>query len=192
MFGCLGTTPIHIGGVTLYRVPLDQLGGYRLVDPSKVDAKIARDRVGKLIIATSRFVEHGQYPSEFNPFVVQQMGLLPPLWVSGVNMRNPKAMVQNGLILAPLGKTEVLMGIRGSRPILNQVANIYRPYAQKIELSPPRSMGANQFESIQWILLIAFDQKQLTRAADFARGLEATRRGSGISTEVEGKIGQLE
>jgi len=165
LFATLGVTPIQVGGVSFYRVPLERMNAYKAIDPSALGARIAAIQLDALVHAAEQYVSDGHRLSNLNPVEAQKLGLLPPRWVSGVAILDSHAPIQNGLVLTSMTNGDVLLGIIASQEILNRLVGSYRPYAKKVEISA-LSQVAGWTESSRSILLMTYDRQQLSRAAD--------------------------
>jgi hypothetical protein len=135
LFATLGVSPSQVGGISFYRVPLKQLVAYKNIDPSALEAKIAAIQLEALIHAAQRYFPDGHPLSDLNPVEVQRLGLLPPRWISSVGIFNPRAPIQNGLVLTSTANGDVLIGVLATREILDRLAETCRPYAKKAEIT---------------------------------------------------------
>ena len=164
LFAALEVAPLHLGGVSFYRVPLERLEAYRHIDPLQIQARIASIQLDLLIHAAAQFVAGHQPLATLNPVSAQRLGLLPPYWATGIGKVNPSAAVQNGLVLTSINNRDVLVGVMATRKILEALAKDYRPYAKKVEVEPLTNVAGGP-ESSRWILLIEYAPAQLARAA---------------------------
>ncbi len=164
LFATLGVTPVHIGGVSLYRISPDQLKPYEKVDPRGLEARIVGVQLDTLINAAKKYLADGHPPSDLNPVEAQRLKLLPPYWASGVGALNPRASLVNGLALSSLRNGDVLVGAMGARGTIEALEPIYKPFAKKAEVSPLMPVAAGA-ESSRWIILLEYDRAQLASAA---------------------------
>lgn len=164
LFATLGVAPAEVGGVSFYKVPLDQLDAYKNVNPRDIERRIVSFQLDTLITAAAKYLFDGHPLSDLSPGAAQRLGLLPARWASSVNLRSP---MQNGLALSSLKNGDVLIGVMGARETIESLANDYRSQAKNIEVSSLMQLGTSA-ESTRWILLLEFDRKQLARAAEFA------------------------
>jgi hypothetical protein len=164
LFAPLGVTPVQVGGVSLYKVPLEQLDAYKNADPSNLERQIVTVQLDTLISAAARYLSAKHPSSDLNPVEAQRLGLLPPLWVSGVEVLSRHASIQNGLVLAALSNGEILVGVIGRRETVEALAEAHRANAKAVEVSPlmPIAIWA---ESTRWILLLQYDRARLDLAA---------------------------
>lgn len=167
LFATLGAAPVHLGGVSFYRVPLKQLDACRDLDPRPLVRQIVTAQLGAVIQAAHQYLAAGHPLDKLYLVEVQRLGLLPPRWVSGVGIFHPRDLVQNGLVLAPLPNGHVLAGVIGTRPDLAMLALTYRPFAQSVQVAPLMGL-AGWAESSRSILLLDFAPAQLARAAGLA------------------------
>ncbi len=164
LFAHLSVTPIHVGGVSLYRVPLEQLKAYRNVDPLKLGQQMATAQLDTLIKAADEYLSTGHPLSDLNPVEVQRLGFLPPHWVGGTGIVNPKWSLQNGLMLSSWSNSDIVLGVIGERETVEHLAATHRPYAKEAAVSPLISTMA-WAESTRWILLLEYDRGRLASAA---------------------------
>jgi len=160
LFGSLGVTPIHVGGVSFYKVPLERLDAFKNVDPRVLEKRMVAKQLDILISAAKRFLADGNPPSDLNPIEAQRLKLLPPDWATGVGALDPRAALVNGLVLSSVDGTDVLVGVMGARDTVEALAPIYKPFAKKVEVSAlmPLAIWA---ESTRWMLLLDFDPARL-------------------------------
>jgi hypothetical protein len=59
LISTLGVKPTRIGGVALYKVPLDEIKRYTRVDARQIENKILRDRINLLIVAAQELITAG-------------------------------------------------------------------------------------------------------------------------------------
>ncbi len=175
LLATLGVAAVHVGGLSLYKVPLDKFNAYRNVDTRALEARIIAIQLDTLINAAKKYLADGHPPSDLSPVEAQRLKLLPPYWASGVGALNPRASLVNGLVLSSLDNGDVLVGVMGARETIEALDPIYKPFARKAESSPLMSVAPG-VESTRWILLLEYDRTQLARAAAVAR-----ERGAGRS-----------
>jgi hypothetical protein len=162
-FNALGVAPVRSGGVTFYQVPLDRLEAYKNVDPAARETRIADIQLGALIHAAARYVSDGRPLSDLSPIAAQRLGLLPPRWISGVGIFDPRAPIHNGLVLTSVPNGDVMVGVIATQEIIEALAGKYRTFAQKVEISPLIGI-AGWAESSRWILLLDYDRSGLASA----------------------------
>jgi hypothetical protein len=166
-FDALGVASVRSGGVTFYKVPLDQLNAYKNIDPAALEMRIADIQLGALIHAAAQYIADGHPLPDLNPVTAQRLGLLPPRWISGVGIFDLHAPIHNGLVLTSTNNGDVLVGVIATYEIVSALADTYRPFAKKVEISPLIGI-AGWAESSRWILLLDYDRSGLTSAV--ARG----------------------
>jgi hypothetical protein len=164
LLATLGVTPVQVGGVSIYRVPLDKLGAYANANPGDLERRIVAFQLDMLICAGAKYLSSGRRPSDLNPAEVQHVGLLPPFWATGVGARDPRAKIQNGLVLATVNNGDILVGVIGRRETIDSLADTHREFAKDVEVSSlmPIAIWA---ESSRSILLLQYDRAGLYRAA---------------------------
>jgi hypothetical protein len=164
LFATLGVNPIRTGGVVFYRVPLQRMSAYSSVDPSALQARIASAQLDAMTQAAWRYVSEGRRLADLNPVEVQRLGLIPPRWVTSALGLDQHATLQNGLYLTSKANGDVVVGVVATPEILGRLAGTYRPYANKVEIWPLINISGF-VESTQSLLLLEFNQQQLSRAA---------------------------
>jgi hypothetical protein len=170
LLASLGITPQRVGGVSLYRIPLEKLNSYQDVDPCALEMQIDRAQLDALIIAAASYVSSGRALSDLNPVEAQRLGLLPP-WISGPQIANPTAPVQNRMALTRLDNGDILVGIIGSPEAIRGVADSYRSHTKVFQIMPLAPIGAFG-NSEPWMLLLQYDVAQLPQAAAMVRQRE--------------------
>jgi hypothetical protein len=164
LFGTLGVAPIQIGGVSLYRVPLDKLERYKDTDLTELGQRIAMAQMDTLTIAANNYLSSGRPASELNLFAAQRLGLLPPHWV----VLDANGGTQNYLLLTVMDNGNVLVGVIGSREVIQGLRDKYRPNSKQIEIMPLAPV-ATFAEHMGWILIVEYDRFELASAAALAR-----------------------
>jgi len=168
LLGTLGVALIRIGGVSLYRVPLDKLSAYKNVDLNELETRIATSQMDTLTIAAEKYLSSGRPPSALNLLELQRLGLLPPDWL----VLDANGGTHNDLVLAVMGNGNVLVGVIGSREVIQGLPGKYRPSAKEVEIAPLASIAVFG-ESVGWILLVQYDRAQLARVAAMVGQREA-------------------
>jgi hypothetical protein len=167
LFGTLGVPPTQVGGVSLYRVPLEKLEAYKDVNLNELGTHIATAQMDTLTIAAQKYLSSGRPASELSPLVAQRLHLLPPHWV----VLDPSGRTQNSLVLKVTNDGNVLVGVVAAREVIQSLPGKYRREAKQVEIAPLAPIAVS--ESVGWILLVEYDRPQLARAADLARQHEA-------------------
>ena len=168
-FASLALNPIKVGGVSIYEVPLSRLSSYISHDPRKEEEAVATERLDALINAASEYTARGLSPAGLSPSEVQRLGLLPPLWVSGVSIYDRATPAQNGMVLESFNDRQILIGVLSSREVVERLATVYRTLVKRVEISPPRSISTSSPDARKWILLMVIDRDQLPGLAELVR-----------------------
>ena len=175
--------PLHVGGVTLYRVPLDKLAPYNRIDTAILDERVSETRMAALIEAARAYMMAEEPISWLTPLRAQECGLLPPRWVDGFNLigRARYSPIQNGLILGRTDHKTVAIGLFASHESVRKLSQEYGPYAEFPQhipdairqgnalLFPPNQRTENWAETTQWMMLLEFRQSGLVNASRYAR-----------------------
>jgi hypothetical protein len=182
-FGGLGVAPIHVGGVSLYQVPLGNLRAYETIPPESLQTRVAAIRLATLMVAANQYVGKGYDLKLLTPLRAQQLGLLPPRWVGGVFAlpRYHKRPIQDELVLGGDSEGRVGVGVLGPRSVLEKLARHYSGFAVRLAQKPPHGyavVNAWMFppglhspsfgDSTQWVLLLEFQRDGLAKAAKVA------------------------
>jgi hypothetical protein len=165
-FGWLDPAPLHIGGVTIYRIPLDRLGAYARYAPEDLQLDAARARMRTLVTAANSYLAQGGEIGELSLVEAAKRGLIPRLWITGPLAANfaERTVFRNGLRLQPLPNGLVEIAIFGTRDALQQVDQGYRPFYRSARLLPPQP-SINVAEWSQSLLEFRFDRAGLAAAA---------------------------
>jgi hypothetical protein len=182
IFDALGEKLIHIGGVSIYNVPLSRLSTYLNRDPKEVERAVAAERLDNLINAANVYFARGLSASQLNPVEAQRIGLLPPLSASGT-IYDPAAAGQNGMVLTSLNDKQVLVGVLSSREVVEKLADEYRLSVKNVEVSPPVILTSSVADLEKWSVLMVIDRDQLARVAMVSRTI--TKSNSPIDARVK-------
>jgi hypothetical protein len=144
------------------------MDAYKNADPGPLEARIASIQLNVLIHAAAQYVADGHPLADLNPVEVQRLGLLPPRWISGVSIYDPRAPIQNGLVLTSMANGRVVVGVIGTHGVLSDLLDSYRTYAKQVELSPLLET-ADWAESTRWVLLLEYDSNRLASAVPRVR-----------------------
>jgi hypothetical protein len=186
--------PLHVGGVTLYRVPLNTLVRYSRIDTTTLNARISEVRIEVLIEAASAYMSAGEPLDRLTPLRAQECGLLPPRWIGGFNLvgRARYSSIQNGLILGRTDGQNVAVGLFGSKESLRQLSQEYSRYAEFPQLIPgairqgnallfpPDQRTPNFGEARQWMILFEFSQSGLAAASHHSHQTGFLAGGTGL------------
>ncbi len=165
-FDPIDPAPIHVGGVAIYRVPLDRLGAYAHDTPAELQLTAARDRLLTLIGAADEYLAQGRAPDRLSLDQAARLGLLPRLWLTGVvasNYQHRPRMV-NGLLMRTNREGRITLGLSASAPALREMTNKYAQYRKNAQILAP-GMTLNPAEFTQPILTLDFDRAGLRAAA---------------------------
>jgi hypothetical protein len=177
LLGTLGVAPLKVGGVWLYKVPLEKLAPYERVEPRELELRCARRRLEATIVASDAYLARGLAREKLNPLALQRAGLLPPSWIAGPYVREVGdiSWEGDGIIAMVSGRDRITVGILGSRDVLQQMMHRYRSVAESVELRAPRGISPNLLEDGQWVLLVIFTRQQLADAAASLHARSANR-----------------
>lgn len=166
MFGWLDPAPLHIDGVTIYRIPLDRLGAYAQYTPEQLQLATARERMHTLVTAANSYLAQGGDMANLNLVAAADRGLFPRLWITGplaVNFAE-RRVLRNGLRLEPRPDGLVEIAIFGTHDALEQVDRDYQHFDRSSRLLAPQP-STNLAEWSQSRLELRFDRAGLAAAA---------------------------
>jgi hypothetical protein len=165
-FGWLDPAPLHIDGVTIYRIPLDRLGAYARDTPEQLQLDAARARTRTLVTAANSYLAQGGDIKRLSLVEAANRGLIPRLWITGPLAANfaERRVLRNGLRLEPRPNRLVEIAIFGTRDALERVERDYRPFYRTARLLPPQP-STNLAEWSQSRLELRFDRAGLAAAA---------------------------
>ncbi len=166
LFGWLDPAPLHIGGVTIYRIPLGRLADYARYTPEVLQLDAARARMRTLVTAANAYLAQGGDIAKLNLVEAADRNLIPRLWITGPSAVNfaERTVFRNGLRLQPLPNGLVEIAIFGTRNALQQIDREYRPFYRSARLLPPQP-SINVAEWSQSRLEFRFDRAGLRAAA---------------------------
>ncbi len=153
--------PRAVGGVWLYRANAAALDQYRDVSALAIERREADARFAAELAAARDYLAAGYTPAALTPLRAQQLGLLPPNWVT-----DPDVRTGNGLYLGPWRDGRVAVGIVGSYDALQpliaryqaRAVNVYFPFPKELTGSPPG-------DTFMRLLVMVFEPGALTAAA---------------------------
>jgi hypothetical protein len=154
-------SPHAVGGVWIYRASPASLASYRDKTALEMERLDAETRFGTLVAATRKYLADGRDPASLTPLAVQELGLLPPNWVS-----DPDVATNNGLWLGPREGGLIGIGVVGSYEALAPLIAKYRGDAAQIYFPYPRALtGIPKGNTFMRMLVIVFNREGLARAA---------------------------
>jgi hypothetical protein len=169
-FATLGVAPLEVGGVLLYKVPLELLEPYRQFSGVHMQSIDAERRFDTLVLAGARYLSEGQDLAKLTPVRATKLGLLPSDWISENSaVRDPEEhLLANSMLLARWDNGDIAVGVIGSFEALRGVIAKYSPYASLVRYFtldlPPRFLE-RPAEDCPLLLLMTFDRETLARLA---------------------------
>jgi hypothetical protein len=160
--------PVRTGGVVIYSAASHKLAEYGGNSALEMERHNNLARFSSLLLAANSFLAQDPEISDLTPLRAQDMGLLPPNWVT-----DPDVRTNNGLYLGPWGMNEVAVGVVGSYQGLQPVIAGYRAAAGQILFPFPRKLiQPPQGNTFMRLLVMTFDRRALSRAARIANSLQ--------------------
>lgn len=160
----LGTRPVEVDGVLLYRIAPTELAPYK--NTHALDWQIAfnRARFEQLLVAAERYLTSGRNLASLTPFRAETLGFLPANWSLGQGVYD-----RNGLWLGPWRDGNVSVGVVGSYSAVKPIIDAYAPLALGVYFPyPQRLVGPPKGNLFMRKLVMVFDRRGLARAARMA------------------------
>ena len=167
LLATLGVEPLHVGGVSLYRVPGVRTD-HRSLTRLEMDQASSLAQVAALVVAADDYQHAGLALDMLAPVHVIALGLVPGYWeVYPETGRNRERMrhlqTRNGLWIGPWEPKMTSIGITGSAAALRPVAARYGRHAAKVLFPYPREAGAALPDG-QGQLVMVFSREGLSAA----------------------------
>jgi hypothetical protein len=173
MLSPLDSSPVRIGGVVMYRPSAEEMAGYRSLSALEMERRSNLARFSALLFAARNYLAQNRNLAELTPMQAQQLGLLPPHWVT-----DPDVRTDNGLYLGPWNGNKVAVGVVGTYWGLQPVIGQYRAAASEVFLPYPRRLTESRRGDTFMLLVMVFDRSGLAQAAHAAESVQIARNGS--------------
>jgi hypothetical protein len=161
LLSTLDSSPVRVGGVSLYRVALHDLAQYRGLNELELERRNNDARFTTLVAAAQKYLDQGRDPAALTPMHAQELGLLPQNWVN-----DPDVRTRNGLYLGPWNRGQIAVGVVGSYDALQPLIAKYRDGARHIFFPYPKELGdPPKADTFMRQLVIVFDRPALAHAA---------------------------
>lgn len=166
LLSAIDRSPVHVGGVSLYRATSADLAAYRGATALAMERRAVNARFAALIAAAQKYLAQGGDPAVLTPMRAQQLGLLPPNWVRDRDVRT-----NNGLYLGPWKEARrkdemIAAGVVGSYDAVASIVAKYRSNAARVFFPYPKELtGFPRGDNFMRLLVIVFDRAGLARAA---------------------------
>jgi hypothetical protein len=165
IFLMLDSSPVRLGGVSLFRVPPHELAQYRDLTAIEMQRRNCQARFAALLAAARAYLVAGRDPAALTPLLAQQLGLLPQNWVKEADVRT-----HNGLYLGPWSYGRIAIGVVGSYDALQLLIARYHADASLIFFPYPKELSEPPSgDTFMRLLVIVFDRAALVRAGANAR-----------------------
>jgi hypothetical protein len=169
LLSTLGTAPMNVGGISLYKVPPATLAAYRNLTALDMAKRAGMASFTGLILAADRYLSNGGSTGALTPRLARKLDLLPRGWIIGPPIPphwgdNPDVRFDKGIWLGPWSDGRISVGVAGSygalAPVIERfglsAAHVYFPFPEKFS---PASKKAGRY-----FLVMVFDRAQLARA----------------------------
>jgi hypothetical protein len=167
--------PRAVGGVWLYRANAAALDQYRDVSALAIERRDADARFAAELAAARDYLAAGYRPAALTPLRAQQLGLLPPNWVT-----DPDVRTGNGLYLGPWRDDRVAVGIVGSYDALQPLIARYQGRAVNVYFPFPKELnGSPQGDTFMRLLVMVFDRATLINLTPRDQPVTAVKPHSG-------------
>jgi hypothetical protein len=168
MLAALDRSPIRVGGLVIYSISPGDLAGSRAVSAMEMEERSNLARFSALLFAAREYLAKTGDLAQLTPMRAQQMGLLPPHWVT-----DPDVRTNNGLYLGPWATNEVAVGVVGSYQGLQPLVRKYRATAAQIYFPFPKKLiEPPQGDTFMRLLVMVFERNSLTQAAQVAESVQ--------------------
>ena len=168
MLSPFDSSPVRSGGVVMYRASPDEVAAYRALSAREMERRSNLARFSALLFAARDYLAHNGDLAQLTPMRAQQMGLLPPHWVT-----DPDVRTNNGLYLGPWDDNQVALGMVGSYEGLQPVIGKYRAAAAQIFYPFPKKLSEPpQGDTFMRLLVMVFDRNSLIQAARVAKSTQ--------------------
>jgi hypothetical protein len=166
MLSPLDSSPIRLGGVTIYRASPDDMVPYRSLSVLEMERRSDLTRFSVLLFAAASYLARNRDLAKLTPMQAQRLGLLPPHWVTDSDVRT-----NNGLYMGPWDANEVALGVAGTYWGLQPLIGKYGAAAAQIFLPFPRRLNEARRGDTFMLLVMVFDRNGLTQAVHAAGSL---------------------
>jgi len=157
LLSAIDPAPRYYGGMWLYRPARARLVEYRGMAPLALESQNAELRFAALMDAAAASLRNGGDPAELTPKRAQDMGFLPPHWVT-----DPDVRTNNGLYLGGWNRGEIAIGVVGSYAALQPLIDHYRTQAQEIFYPFPKPLRETPSgDTFMRLLVMTFKRSQL-------------------------------
>jgi len=168
MLSPFDSSPVLSGGVVMYRASPDEVAAYRALSAREMERRSNLARFSALLFAARDYLAQNGDLAQLTPMRAQQMGLLPPHWVT-----DPDVRTNNGLYLGPWDDNQVALGMVGSYEGLQPVIGKYRAAAAQIFYPFPKKLiEPPQGDTFMRLLVMVFDRNSLIQAARVAKSTQ--------------------
>lgn len=177
VFSVLDSSPVRIGGITIYNVPTGELAAFRHTDAAQADGRANLARFKEMLLAASQYLRKGLDPAKLNCARAQKLGFMPD--------RGESFAASNQLgwcysmWFGPMGGDNIGIGLIGYYPGLKPVIVRYGQYTSNIFYPYPQKIGEKPDADDLGTLMIIFNRKQLALAAANEVGQNPLTHGAG-------------
>jgi hypothetical protein len=181
LLATLGSVPIEVSDVALYRLPPEVPGTYGHPNPAdkellRLEMGINLRRYAELLLAADQYVSRELPADRLTPWEAERLNLLPPDRSAG-----PVPDAQKGtpwhddLWLGRWPPDSIGVGLTGCRWVLEPIMQKFAPYARMTSFPYPSPYKSGSRENHNFgRLLMVFSRSSLHRAADVARLVVST------------------
>jgi hypothetical protein len=171
LFTTLGSAPLEVGGVTLYRVPPEVAGQAAELTSLEMERRATLAEFSALLAAAEAYRSRGAPLTEITPLRAEAMGVLPAYWggfsASSANAAAGKQFwTLNGLWLGPGPGDTVGVGVPGTYAALEPVLSRYEKKASATYFPSPQKLTGQTKRGGQGLLVMVFTPAQLHRAVE--------------------------
>lgn len=168
LLASLHTSPLDIGGITLYRIAPETFATYRHKTALEMQQRAARARFEALLLGGARYLAQGGDPGLLDPARAQRLGLLPQDWFGGPLFTVGDPSLHTRVGLGPAAPNGVVVGVEGSYDALKPLIQKYGADASQVYFPYPAILSPDPVPREPAMMAMMFDRAGLGRAAAVA------------------------
>ena len=193
-FSSMGVAPIHVGGVMLYKTPLEWLAAKNSVGVMKLKSAEEEQRFPVILKAAADYVQ-SHNPADLSPVHAVEANVLPSNWISqDLLYPDPEtAPLQSNIVLSGEDNANIAVGLVAPYDAVKSIVAKYSGLASSVSylsMDVPHVVVKDPGATTAPLLLImTFDRESLIEEAAKINSLQlggASKSPPGLSKEVRG------